>query len=107
MQTDAVKGKNAIHPGRKVALEIAGIIVSIFFLMPFAIVILNSMRTNGEIINHPYGSYQMSLDSSTNVADSPYAEHVALSASISASVFSIICFVSIILLLCGKDTNIF
>ena len=55
MQTDAVKGKNAIHPGRKVALEIAGIIVSIFFLMPFAIVILNSMRTNGEIINSAVG----------------------------------------------------
>ena len=30
----------------------------------------------GDIINHPYGSYQMSLDSSTNVADSPYAEVV-------------------------------
>ena len=55
MQTDAVKGKNAIHPGRKVALEIIGIIVSIFFLMPFAIVVLNSMRTNAEIINSAVG----------------------------------------------------
>ncbi|MBR1407470.1 MAG: carbohydrate ABC transporter permease [Clostridia bacterium] len=55
MQTDAVKGKNAIHPGRKVALEIIGIIVSIFFLMPFAIVVLNAMRTNAEIINSAVG----------------------------------------------------
>ena len=30
----------------------------------------------GDIINHPYGSYQMSLDSSTNVVDSPYSEVV-------------------------------
>ena len=30
----------------------------------------------GDIINHPYGSYQMSLDSSTSVADSPYADAV-------------------------------
>ena len=55
MQTDAVKGKNAIHPGRKIALEIIGILVSILFLMPFAIVVLNSMRSNAEIINSAIG----------------------------------------------------
>ena len=55
MQTDAVKGKNAIHPGRKIVLEIVGILLSILFLMPFIIVVLNSMRTNGEIINQAVG----------------------------------------------------
>ena len=55
MQTDAVKGKNAIHPGRKILLEILGIVLSILFLLPFGIVILNSMRTNGEIINNAVG----------------------------------------------------
>ncbi len=55
MQTDAVKGKNAIHPGRKIALEIVGILVSILFLLPFLIVVLNACRTNGEIINSAVG----------------------------------------------------
>nr|MCR5452621.1 histidine kinase [Lachnospiraceae bacterium] len=29
---------------------------------------------DGEIINHPYGSYQMTQDNSTNVADLPYGQ---------------------------------
>ena len=35
--------------------------------------------TNGDIINHPYGGYQMSLDSQTNVSDPalPYSESKA------------------------------
>ena len=55
MQTDAVKGKNAIHPGRRVVLEIVGILLSILFLLPFVIVVLNAMRSNAEIINSAVG----------------------------------------------------
>ncbi len=30
--------------------------------------------TDGDIINHPYGSYQMSVDSQTNISSLPYGE---------------------------------
>ena len=69
MQTDAVKGKNAIHPGRKIALEIVGIVVSIIFLLPFLIVVLNACRTNGEIINSAVGIPQNPANFFTNLSD--------------------------------------
>lgn len=43
------------HPGRRVALEIITCLLFILFMMPFVIVVLNSMRTNAEIINSPVG----------------------------------------------------
>ena len=43
------------HPGRRLALEIVTFILFILFMMPFLIVVLNSMRTNAEIINQPVG----------------------------------------------------
>ena len=43
------------HPGRRLALEIVTLILFILFMMPFVIVVLNSMRTNAEIINKPVG----------------------------------------------------
>ena len=43
------------HPGRRVALEIVTCLLFILFMMPFVIVVLNSMRTNAEIINSPVG----------------------------------------------------
>ena len=43
------------HPGRRLALEIVTLILFILFMLPFVIVVLNSMRTNAEIINTPVG----------------------------------------------------
>lgn len=40
---------------RKVLLEIAAVLLFILFMMPFIIVVLNSMRTNAEIINQAVG----------------------------------------------------
>ena len=41
------------HKGRTIALEIVTLILFILFMMPFLIVIFNSMRTNTDIINNP------------------------------------------------------
>ena len=43
------------HKGQQIALEIVTLILFILFMMPFVIVVLNSMRTNTEIINQPVG----------------------------------------------------
>ena len=43
------------HPGRRIALEILTLLLFILFMLPFVIVIMNSMRTNAEIINEPVG----------------------------------------------------
>ena len=43
------------HPGRRIVLEIVTCLLFILFMMPFVIVVLNSMRTNAEIINSPVG----------------------------------------------------
>ena len=43
------------HKGRQVALEIVTFILFILFMMPFIIVVFNSMRTNADIINEPVG----------------------------------------------------
>ncbi len=43
------------HKGRKIALEIVTCILFILFMMPFVIVVFNSMRTNQDIINSPVG----------------------------------------------------
>ena len=43
------------HKGRQIALEIVTLILFILFMMPFIIVVFNSMRTNQDIINAPVG----------------------------------------------------
>ena len=43
------------RPGRRLALEIVTLLLFILFMLPFVIVVLNSMRTNAEIINKPVG----------------------------------------------------
>ena len=43
------------RPGRRLALEIITLVLFILFMLPFVIVVLNSMRTNAEIINKPVG----------------------------------------------------
>ena len=43
------------HKGRRIALEIVTLILFILFMMPFIIVVFNSMRTNADIINQPVG----------------------------------------------------
>ena len=43
------------HPGRRLALEIVTLLLFVLFMLPFVIVVLNSMRTNAEIINAPVG----------------------------------------------------
>lgn len=43
------------HKGRRLALEILTLILFILFMMPFIIVVFNSMRTNQDIINAPVG----------------------------------------------------
>ena len=43
------------HKGRRLALEIITLILFILFMMPFIIVVFNSMRTNQDIINSPVG----------------------------------------------------
>ena len=43
------------HKGRQIALEIVTLILFILFMMPFIIVVFNSMRTNADIINEPVG----------------------------------------------------
>jgi len=43
------------HKGRQILLEILTFLLFLLFMMPFVIVILNSARTNAEIINQPVG----------------------------------------------------
>ena len=43
------------HNGRKIALEIVTFLLFVLFMMPFVIVVFNSMRTNQDIINAPVG----------------------------------------------------
>ncbi len=43
------------HKGRQILLEIVTFLLFLLFMMPFLIVILNSARTNAEIINQPVG----------------------------------------------------
>ena len=43
------------NKGRKIALEIITLILFILFMLPFVIVLFNSMRTNQDIINAPVG----------------------------------------------------
>ena len=43
------------HKGRQITLEIVTFLLFILFMMPFIIVIFNSMRTNADIINQPVG----------------------------------------------------
>ena len=43
------------HKGRRLALEIVTFVLFVLFMMPFVIVIFNSMRTNADIINNPVG----------------------------------------------------
>ena len=43
------------NKGRKIALEIVTFVLFILFMMPFIIVLFNSMRTNQDIINAPVG----------------------------------------------------
>ena len=57
------------HKGRKVVLEIVTLLLFILFMMPFVIVVLNSMRTNAEIINEPVGLPQNVGQLWTNISD--------------------------------------
>ena len=43
------------HKGRQLALEIVTFLLFVLFMMPFIIVVFNSMRTNQDIINQPVG----------------------------------------------------
>ncbi len=43
------------HKGRQIALEIVTFLLFVLFMMPFIIVVFNSMRTNADIINEPVG----------------------------------------------------
>ena len=43
------------HKGRQLALEIVTFLLVVLFMMPFLIVLFNSMRSNQEIINQPVG----------------------------------------------------
>ena len=55
LSTTAVKGGTKPHTLRKVLMEALAIFLFILFMMPFAIVLLNAMRTNNEIINQAVG----------------------------------------------------
>ena len=57
------------HPGRRIALEIVTLILFILFMLPFVIVLLNSMRTNAEIINKRVGLPKNVADHLQNIAD--------------------------------------
>ena len=43
------------HKGRRIVLEIVTFLLFLLFMMPFIIVVFNSMRTNADIINEPVG----------------------------------------------------
>ncbi len=57
------------HPGRKLALEIVTLILFILFMLPFVIVVLNSMRTNAEIMNAPVGLPENPANLFQNISD--------------------------------------
>ena len=57
------------HPGRRIALEILTLVLFILFMLPFAIVLLNSMRTNAEIINSPVGFPENPTNLFKNISD--------------------------------------
>ncbi len=57
------------HRGRQIALEIVTLLLFILFMMPFLIVVLNSMRTNAEIINEPVGWPKNLGQLWTNISD--------------------------------------
>ena len=57
------------HPGRRIALEILTLVLFILFMLPFAIVLLNSMRTNAEIINSPVGFPENPANLFKNISD--------------------------------------
>ena len=57
------------HPGRRIALEIVTLLLFILFMLPFVIVIMNSMRTNAEIINVPVGLPENPANLFQNIAD--------------------------------------
>lgn len=52
---------------RNVILEIVAILLFILFMMPFFVVILNSMRTNTEIINQAVGMPEQASNFLTNI----------------------------------------
>ena len=57
LTTDAVapKGNPTLRIVKKVLLEALAIFLFVLFMLPFVIVVLNSMRTNAEIINSAVG----------------------------------------------------
>ena len=57
------------HPGRRIALEIVTLILFILFMLPFVIVLMNSMRTNAEIINAPVGLPENPANLFQNISD--------------------------------------
>jgi len=57
------------HKGRQIALEIVTLLLFILFMMPFIIVVLNSMRTNVEIINQPVGLPENPANLFSNISD--------------------------------------
>ena len=57
------------HKGMKIALEIGTFLLFLLFMLPFAIVVLNSMRTNAEIIAQPVGMPSAMSTLWTNIKD--------------------------------------
>ena len=57
------------HKGRRLALEIVTFLLFLLFMMPFLIVLLNSSRTNADIINHPVGWPTAFSQLWTNISD--------------------------------------
>ena len=57
------------HKGRTIALEIVTLILFILFMMPFLIVVFNSMRSNTDIINNPVGLPNSLSQFWTNLTD--------------------------------------
>ena len=57
------------HRGRQIALEIVTFLLFVLFMMPFIIVVMNSMRTNVEIINQPVGAPENPAQLFTNISD--------------------------------------
>ena len=55
LSTGAVQGTQKKHTLRKIGLEVLAIVLFLLFMMPFVIVVFNSMRTNNEIINSAVG----------------------------------------------------
>lgn len=60
MQKTSIVSSRASHRTnwRVIVLEILAIILFVAFILPFVVVLLNSMRTNGEIINQAVGMPQ-------------------------------------------------